>query len=48
MSKNKNGDLIKNENNISVLIENDGQILYNKISSLIEQSHREIYARASQ
>jgi len=47
MSKNKKGDLIKSENNPGALIENDGQILFNKISTLIEQSRREIYNHAT-
>ena len=47
MSKNKKDDLIKNGNNFGTPVENDGQILYNKISSLIEQSRRAIYSHTS-
>jgi len=47
MDKNKKGDLIKSENNLGTLIENDGQILFSKISTLIEQSRRTMLAQAS-
>ena len=44
MDKNKTGELINAE---IALIENSGQILFCKISNLIEQSRREIYTHAS-
>ena len=40
-------DLIKNENGNGTIIENGGQILFQKIAALIEQSRRAIYAHAS-
>jgi len=40
MAKNKKSELIKNSSGNIALIENGGQILYDKISALIEQSRR--------
>jgi len=45
MSKNKKSDLIKNENNLSTLVENDGHVLFSDISYLIEQSRRILYSQ---
>jgi len=51
MSKNKNGGLIKNETSIAninnTIVGNSEQILFNKISNLIEQSRRIIYSHAN-
>ena len=45
--KHKTGELMKTENTDIAIIENSGQILFNKISELIEQSRRAIYTHAS-
>ena len=45
--KHKTGELIKTENTDIAIIENSGQVLFNKISELIEQSRRAIYTHAS-
>jgi len=45
--KNKKCELIQAENTDIAVIENGGQILFCKISSLIEQSRRAIYAHAT-
>ena len=47
MDKNKKGELIKAENTDITIIENSGQILFCKISNLIEQSRRAIYSHAN-
>jgi len=47
MNKNKKGELIKSENTDIALIENGGQILFNKISTLIEQSRQTMYTQVN-
>jgi len=51
MSKNKKDELAKSETNIvnasGMLVDNSEQLLVNQISTLIEQSRREIYVHAS-
>ncbi|MCL2249564.1 MAG: DUF1016 N-terminal domain-containing protein [Oscillospiraceae bacterium] len=47
MDKNKKGEIIKTENTDIAVIKSNGQILFNKISDLIEQSRRAMYIHAN-
>jgi hypothetical protein len=47
MNKNKKGELIKTENTDIALIENGGQILFNIISTLIEQNRQTMYTQVN-
>ena len=47
MDKNRKGELIEAENTDITIIENSGQILFGKISNLIEQSRRSVYIHAN-
>jgi len=47
MCENKKGELTKAEKTNVSIIENSGEVLFNKISKLIEQSRHAIYVQAS-
>jgi cobalamin biosynthesis protein CbiG len=47
MDKNKKDEMVKSEKSDVSIIENSGEVLFNKISELIEQSRRAICIQAS-